>query len=87
MEIFHRAADLIGLHPRIRLVPVSAPEAAGFADVPETRLHAADGFEFLADGTVLLNEGVGRTMSTRAAAMVLALKRIEAHYQLEGFSQ
>ena len=30
---------------------------------------------------------VGKEMSTRAAAMVLALKRIEAHYQLEGFSQ
>ncbi|MEN9796930.1 MAG: hypothetical protein RL653_626 [Pseudomonadota bacterium] len=30
---------------------------------------------------------IGKEMSTRAAAMVLALKRIEAHYQLEGFSQ
>jgi glutamate dehydrogenase (NAD(P)+) len=26
-------------------------------------------------------------VDTRCAAMVLALKRIEAHYQLEGFSQ
>ncbi|MFO0722341.1 MAG: Glu/Leu/Phe/Val dehydrogenase [Myxococcota bacterium] len=30
---------------------------------------------------------VGKKISTRAAAMVLALKRIEAHYRLEGFSQ
>ncbi len=30
---------------------------------------------------------LGQTMDTRCAAMVLALKRIEAHYQLEGFSQ
>jgi len=30
---------------------------------------------------------IGKTMDTRCAAMVLALKRIEAHYQLEGFSQ
>ncbi len=30
---------------------------------------------------------VGREVDTRTAAMVLALKRIEAHYQLEGFSQ
>ncbi len=29
----------------------------------------------------------GREMDTRTAAMVLALKRIEAHYLLEGFSQ
>jgi len=36
------------------------------------------------DGTRFL---IGKEMSTRAAAMVLALKRIEAHYQLEGFSQ
>ncbi|MCK6552563.1 Glu/Leu/Phe/Val dehydrogenase [Myxococcota bacterium] len=30
---------------------------------------------------------VGKKVSTRLAAMVLALKRIEAHYRLEGFSQ
>lgn len=30
---------------------------------------------------------VGQKMSTRLAAMVLALKRIEAHYQMEGFSR
>jgi glutamate dehydrogenase (NAD(P)+) len=30
---------------------------------------------------------VGKKISPRAAAMVLALKRIEAHYRLEGFSQ
>ena len=30
---------------------------------------------------------VGKDVSTREAAMVLALKRIEAHYLLEGFSQ
>ena len=30
---------------------------------------------------------LGKTCSTRTAAMVLALKRIEAHYLLEGFSQ
>jgi glutamate dehydrogenase (NAD(P)+) len=30
---------------------------------------------------------VGRKISTRLAAMVLALKRIEFHYRLEGFSQ
>ncbi|MEM7676838.1 MAG: Glu/Leu/Phe/Val dehydrogenase, partial [Myxococcota bacterium] len=30
---------------------------------------------------------VGQRMSTRLAAMVLALKRIEAHYQKEGFSR
>ena len=30
---------------------------------------------------------VGKQVDPRAAAMVLALKRIEAHYQLEGFSQ
>jgi glutamate dehydrogenase (NAD(P)+) len=30
---------------------------------------------------------LGKEIDTRAAAMVLALKRIEAHYQLEGFSQ
>ena len=30
---------------------------------------------------------LGRKVETRAAAMILALKRIEAHYQLEGFSQ
>jgi glutamate dehydrogenase (NAD(P)+) len=30
---------------------------------------------------------VGKTIPTRTAAMVLALKRIEAHYRLEGFSQ
>jgi glutamate dehydrogenase (NAD(P)+) len=30
---------------------------------------------------------VGREVDTRTAAMILALKRIEAHYQLEGFSQ
>ena len=30
---------------------------------------------------------VGREVDMRTAAMVLALKRIEAHYQLEGFSQ
>jgi glutamate dehydrogenase (NAD(P)+) len=31
--------------------------------------------------------GVGKEVGTREAAMVLALKRIEAHYALEGFSQ
>lgn len=30
---------------------------------------------------------IGRTCPTRVAAMVLALKRIEAHYLIEGFSQ
>jgi glutamate dehydrogenase (NAD(P)+) len=30
---------------------------------------------------------IGRPVDTRLAAMVLALKRIAAHYQLEGFSQ
>ena len=30
---------------------------------------------------------VGKKLNTRAAAMVLALRRIEAHYLLEGFSQ
>lgn len=30
---------------------------------------------------------IGKTMDSRAAAMVLALKRIEAHYLLKGFSQ
>jgi glutamate dehydrogenase (NAD(P)+) len=30
---------------------------------------------------------IGREVDSRAAAMILALKRIEAHYQLEGFSQ
>jgi glutamate dehydrogenase (NAD(P)+) len=30
---------------------------------------------------------VGKPCDTRTAAMVLALKRIEAHYLLEGFSQ
>ena len=30
---------------------------------------------------------IGQAMDTRAAAMCLALKRIEAHYLLEGFSQ
>jgi glutamate dehydrogenase (NAD(P)+) len=30
---------------------------------------------------------VGRPVPVRTAAMVLALKRIEAHYMLEGFSQ
>jgi glutamate dehydrogenase (NAD(P)+) len=30
---------------------------------------------------------VGRKIPVRTAAMVLALKRIEAHYMLEGFSQ
>jgi glutamate dehydrogenase (NAD(P)+) len=30
---------------------------------------------------------IGKTVDTRCAAMVLALKRIEAHYLLEGFSQ
>jgi glutamate dehydrogenase (NAD(P)+) len=30
---------------------------------------------------------IGKTMDPRCAAMILALRRIEAHYQLEGFSQ
>jgi glutamate dehydrogenase (NAD(P)+) len=30
---------------------------------------------------------IGREVDTRCAAMILALKRIEAHYMLEGFSQ
>jgi glutamate dehydrogenase (NAD(P)+) len=30
---------------------------------------------------------IGREVDARSAAMILALKRIEAHYQLEGFSQ
>ncbi len=30
---------------------------------------------------------IGKEIDTRCAAMILALKRIEAHYQLEGFSQ
>jgi glutamate dehydrogenase (NAD(P)+) len=30
---------------------------------------------------------IGREVDARCAAMILALKRIEAHYQLEGFSQ
>ena len=30
---------------------------------------------------------IDREVDTRCAAMILALKRIEAHYQLEGFSQ
>ncbi len=30
---------------------------------------------------------IGKTVDARCAAMVLALKRIEAHYMLEGFSQ
>ena len=30
---------------------------------------------------------VGKEVDPRTAAMVLALRRIEAHYQLEGFSQ
>jgi glutamate dehydrogenase (NAD(P)+) len=29
---------------------------------------------------------VGRRVSTRTAAMVLALQRLDAHYKLEGFS-
>ena len=33
------------------------------------------------------NYVIGKTVDTRCAAMVLALKRIEAHYALEGFSQ
>jgi glutamate dehydrogenase (NAD(P)+) len=33
------------------------------------------------------NYCIGKTVDTRCAAMVLALKRIEAHYMLEGFSQ
>ncbi|MGV3619453.1 MAG: Glu/Leu/Phe/Val family dehydrogenase [Archangium sp.] len=33
------------------------------------------------------NFTIGKTVDTRCAAMVLALKRIEAHYMLEGFSQ
>jgi glutamate dehydrogenase (NAD(P)+) len=33
------------------------------------------------------NFAVGRETDMRTAAMVLALKRIEAHYLLEGFSQ
>jgi glutamate dehydrogenase (NAD(P)+) len=31
--------------------------------------------------------GIGKQTDMRTAAMVLALKRIEAHYLLEGFSQ
>jgi glutamate dehydrogenase (NAD(P)+) len=30
---------------------------------------------------------IDRTVDSRCAAMILALRRIEAHYQLEGFSQ
>jgi glutamate dehydrogenase (NAD(P)+) len=30
---------------------------------------------------------IGEPVDTRCAAMILALKRIEAHYLLEGFSQ
>ncbi len=30
---------------------------------------------------------IGKEVDTRCAAMILALKRIEAHYLLEGFSQ
>jgi glutamate dehydrogenase (NAD(P)+) len=30
---------------------------------------------------------VGREVDVRTAAMIVALKRIEAHYLLEGFSQ
>jgi glutamate dehydrogenase (NAD(P)+) len=30
---------------------------------------------------------IGKAVDTRCAAMILALKRIEAHYMLEGFSQ
>jgi glutamate dehydrogenase (NAD(P)+) len=30
---------------------------------------------------------IGKEVDMRTGAMVLALKRIEAHYQLEGFSQ
>jgi glutamate dehydrogenase (NAD(P)+) len=30
---------------------------------------------------------IGKPVDTRCAAMILALKRIEAHYMLEGFSQ
>jgi glutamate dehydrogenase (NAD(P)+) len=30
---------------------------------------------------------IGKTVDSRCAAMILALKRIEAHYLLEGFSQ
>jgi glutamate dehydrogenase (NAD(P)+) len=30
---------------------------------------------------------MGKEMDVRTAAMVLALKRVEAHYLLEGFSQ
>jgi glutamate dehydrogenase (NAD(P)+) len=30
---------------------------------------------------------IGREVDSRCAAMILALKRIEAHYLLEGFSQ
>ncbi len=33
------------------------------------------------------NYTIGKVVDTRCAAMVLALKRIEAHYMLEGFSQ
>lgn len=33
------------------------------------------------------NYVIGKTVDTRCAAMILALKRIEAHYMLEGFSQ
>jgi glutamate dehydrogenase (NAD(P)+) len=33
------------------------------------------------------NYVLGKAVDTRCAAMVLALKRIEAHYMLEGFSQ
>jgi glutamate dehydrogenase (NAD(P)+) len=30
---------------------------------------------------------IGRRLDMRTAAMVLALRRIEAHYLIEGFSQ
>jgi glutamate dehydrogenase (NAD(P)+) len=76
MEIFHRAADLIGLDRRVRLeleepdyehifyvtaklkdrlVPVSAAEAKGFADLPITQVRDPGGLERLADGKIILN--------------------------------
>ena len=63
-------------------VPLIAPFAVAAHLANTLRDWEADA----AGGSRSMSQVLGRQWSLRAA-MVLALKRIEAHYQLEGFSQ
>jgi hypothetical protein len=64
----------------VALIERSVAEASQFRDIARNNPRRTD----MHDSRPYC---IGKPVDTRCAAMILALKRIEAHYMLEGFSQ